>query len=375
MDEIEAIYERVKDRISLEEFLVKVDETERFMGGLADKITAARLVVHNMGGNESPITIEHVTPDMQKAIVVGKVVACSDVRNFNREDGSMGSVANLTVADETGSIRVVLWDQAADLVKVGDIVFGDAVKVSGFVKEGRIGLEISVGRGGSVEKLALDQEIQVRKEPYSVEKIKPGMSDVHLVGKILDISGTRTFQRKDGSNGKVRNVTLGDPTGKICLTLWGDLAENMEQFKPGDSIEIMGGYARENSYTNQVEVNLGNHSSMRLSSKNIEFREVITPISDIEINRVFNIMGYITGLDELREFQRKDGSTGRVVNIHISDDTGRIRASLWGKHVELIHEIDIGTKLQITDCYAKAGWNDEVELSVGERGSITILED
>jgi replication factor A1 len=75
----------------------------------------------------------------------------------------------------------------------------------------------------------------------------------------------------------------------------------------------------------------------------------------------------------LRQFQRKDGSTGHVANIHVSDDTGRIRVTLWDEQTEIIHEIDIGTKLQITDCYAKPGWNDEVEFSVGERSVITIL--
>jgi len=106
----------------------------------------------------------------------------------------------------------------------------------------------------------------------------------------------------------------------------------------------------------------------------VEFSEKITLIGDIEINESYSIIGYVTGLDELREFQRKDGSTGRVVNIHLSDDSGRIKAALWDKQTEIIHEVDIGTKLQATDCYAKSGWNDEVELSVGERSTITILE-
>ena len=53
MEEIMEIYERVKDRLTLEEFLGKVDETESFMGGLADKITAARLVIHNMGETDN----------------------------------------------------------------------------------------------------------------------------------------------------------------------------------------------------------------------------------------------------------------------------------------------------------------------------------
>ena len=374
MEKVMEIYEKLKDRISLEEFLGLVDEKEAQMAGLADKDTAAKLVALGMGISDDEKKIGEVTLELSKVVLVGKVIACSDVRVFNREDGSSGNVANLTLADETGSIRVVLWDDAADLVKVGEIVFGDSVQVSGFVREGRNGLEVSVGRGGKIDKIALNEDIQVRIDPYQINEIKVGMGNVYLIAKLLDISDIRTFQRKDGSTGKVRNVTLGDATGKIKVTLWDDNADTFTDIKPGDNIEITGGYAKENSFSNQVEINLGNNSSIRTSSKKIEFKEQFTPIADIVPKQQYNVEGHITGLDELKKFQRKDGSDAQVLNIHISDESGRIRAALWGEQADIIQDIDLGTRVQVIDCYAKPGWNDEVELSVGERSRIIIVE-
>ena len=374
MDKVMEIYEKLKDRISLEEFLGLVDEKEAQMAGLADKETAAKLVALSMGISDDEKKIGEVTLELSKVVLVGKVIACSDVRAFNREDGSSGNVANLTLADETGSIRVVLWDDAADLVKVGDIVFGDSIQVSGFVREGRNGLEVSVGRGGKIDKIALNEDIQVRIDPYQINEIKAGMGNVYLIAKLLDISDIRTFQRKDGSTGKVRNVTLGDATGKIKVTLWDENADTFNDIKSGDNIEITGGYAKENSFSNQVEINLGNNCSIRTSSKKIEFKEQFTPIADIVPKQQYNVEGHITGLDELKQFQRKDGSAAQVLNIHISDESGRIRAALWGERADIIQEIDLGTRVQVIDCYAKPGWNDEVELSVGERSRIIIVE-
>ena len=373
MDEITEIYEKVKDRMSMEDFLARMEEKKDLLGGLPDNKTLATLVIYDMGEYDDKVKIGQVTLENSNVTIVGKIVACSDAREFSREDGSTGSVANLTVADETGSIRVVLWESVADLVQVGEILFGDAVQVSGFVREGRNGLEVSVGRGGSIDKVAISEEIRVRTKPYSIEEIKAGMNDIHLVGKILDIADTRTFQRKDNSTGKVRNLTLGDSTGKIRLTLWDENVEHVDQLSPDVVIEITGGYSKENSFNNQVEINLGNNSSIKKTSKQVEFREKITLIGDIEINDSYSVEGYVTGLDEIREFKRKDGSTGRVVNIHLSDDSGRIKAALWDNQTEIIQDIDIGIKLQITNCYAKSGWNDEVELSVGERSTITII--
>ncbi|MDF1556766.1 MAG: OB-fold nucleic acid binding domain-containing protein [ANME-2 cluster archaeon] len=374
MDKVMEIYEKLKDRISLEEFLRLVDEKEAQMAGLADKDMAATLVALSMGISDNEIKIGEVTSESSNVSVVGKIITCSDVRTFSRDDGSTGNVANLTLADDTGSIRVVLWDAAADLVKVGDIVFGDSIQVSGYVKEGRNGLEISVGRGGSVDKVALNEDIQVRTEPYRIDEIKAGMGNVYLLGKVLEISDIRTFQRKDGDTGSVRNVTLGDTTGKIRITLWGDKVSTIDEIKQGDIVEITGGYAKENTYNNQVEINLGNNSSFQKSSKRVEFREQFTPIADIVPNQQYSVEGHITGLDELKEFKRKDGSAAQVLNIHISDDSGRIRATLWGEQADIIQDIDLGTRVQVIDCYAKPGWNDEVELSVGERSTIIIVE-
>lgn len=374
MDKVMEIYERLKDRINIEEFIRLVDEKEAQMAGLADKDTAARLVALSMGISDDEKKIGDVTPELSKVVLVGKVIACSDVKEFSREDGSSGNVANLTLADETGSIRVVLWDAAADLVKVGNIVFGDSIQVSGFVREGRNGLEVSVGRGGKVDKIALSEDIQVRIEPYKINEIRAGMGNIYMVAKVLDISDFRTFQQRDGSAGKVRNVILGDTTGKIKVTLWNENADALNTITPGDNIEITGGYAKENNFNNQVEINLGNNSSLRKSSKKVEFREQFTSIADIVPKQQYNIEGHITGLDELKEFQRKDGSAARVLNIHISDDSGRIRAALWGEQADIIHDIDLGTQVRVIDCYAKPGWNDEVELSVGERSRVIIVE-
>ncbi|MFV9630216.1 MAG: OB-fold nucleic acid binding domain-containing protein [Methanosarcinales archaeon] len=374
MDKTTAIYEKLKGRMSHEEFLVLVEQKEKLMGDLADRESAAMLVACDLGVNNDEMKIDKVTSDISNVTVIGKVITCSDVRTFARDDGSAGSVANLTIADDTGSIRVVLWDQAADLVKVGEIGFKDSIQVSGFVKEGRNGLEISIGRGGSVDKVALNEEIQVRIEPYKISEIHSGMSDIHIVGKVLEISDIRTFQRKDATTGRVRNITLGDATGKIRVTVWDDKIDKLDQIALNDNIEIAGAYARENTFSNQVEINTGFNTSIRKSNIVVEYEEKITPIADIVPNESYSVSGYITGLDEIKEFQRNDGVTGRVMNIHISDDTGRIRTSLWDKQIDIISEIDIGTKLMITDCYAKPGWNNEVELSVGERSTITVLK-
>jgi replication factor A1 len=80
----------------------------------------------------------------------------------------------------------------------------------------------------------------------------------------------------------------------------------------------------------------------------------------------------VTGLGEVREFQRDDGKAGRVANIYISDETGRIKVALWAEHVDLLRTLDLGYKAVLIDALAKSGWNEELELSCGWRTRITF---
>ncbi len=368
-EEIEEVFKRLESKLTRDEFISKVEEKVIMMNGLCDSKTAALLVASEMGLNET-VKIKDMAPDRGNIAFTAKVVSIGDIREFARDDGSTGRVVNVTLADDTGSIKAALWDEAADLVKIGDIKAGQNIKVKGYIKEGQRGLEINVGRGGNIEHI--DKDVSVNLKPLKISEIKPGMNGLNIIGKVLDIGTVRTFQRKDGTAGKVANVTLGDETGKIRVTLWDSKAENIG-FKTGDTVELMNGYSRENTFNNQTEIQLGSGGSIIKSNINVDYSEPLTPISDIGINSAYSITGHVSGIDEIREFERQDGTKSMVSNIYVSDNTGRIKVALWGEHAELVNELDIGSEIRIIDAYARSGRNEEVELSAGARTRIEIL--
>jgi replication factor A1 len=368
-EEIEEVFKKLEGKLSREEFKSKVEEKVTMMNGLCDSKTAAMLVASEMGLNET-IKIKDMAADRGSVVFAGKVLSISDIREFSRDDGNAGRVVNITFADDTGSIRAALWDEAADLVKIGDIKVGQSLKVKGYIKEGTRGLEVNVGRGGGIEHL--DREVAVNIKPLKINEIKPGMNNLDVKGKVIDIGAMKTFQRKDGATGKVTNITLGDETGKIRVTLWDSKAENIG-FKAGDTVEIMNGYSRENTFSNQTELQVGSAGSIVISNTAVNYSENITPIADIGINSAYSVAGHVSGIDEIREFERQDGTKSKVSNIYVSDDTGRIRVALWGEHAELVKELDIGSEIRVIDAYAKSGRNEEVELSAGTRTRIQIV--
>ncbi len=368
-EEIEEYYKKLEGKLTREEFKSKIEEKITFMNGLCDMRTAAMLIISEMGINET-LKIKELSIDRSNVIFMAKVLSVGDIREFSRDNDTIGRVVNLNLADDTGSIKAALWDEASDLVKIGDIKPGQTLKVKGYIKEGKSGLEVNVGRGGGIEHI--ESEISVDLKPVKISEVKNGMNSLNVIGKIIDLGTVRTFQRKDGTTGKVRNITIGDDTGKIRLTLW-DAKADASELRSGDAVEIMNAYARENSFSNQTEMQLGSGGSIVKSSAAVNYSEPLTPIADIGINASYSVSGHVSGLDEIREFERADGTKNRVSNIYVSDDTGRIKVALWGDHAGIVNELDIGSEIRIIDAYAKTGRNEEVELSAGARTSIQIL--
>jgi replication factor A1 len=336
------------------------------MAGLCDRRTAAMLVARELGVSDILAKIGRIRPEMGIVTFTGRVLSISDIREFKRSDGSTGRVANLTLGDETGTIRVALWDEYTDAVKSGDLKADLCLKVRGMAKEGYAGTEVSVGRSGSIEEVDLD--IRPRVEPYKISEIQRDMGEVNLTAMVLDPGEIREFVRKDGSKGLVRTVVLGDETGKVRLTLWDDHAKM--DLSGGESLEVINGSSRERY--GQVEIQTGSYTALRKSDSKVNYSERITPIADLKPGMLCSVSGFVTGLGEVREFQREDGSSGRVVNIYISDATGRIKVALWDDHVRLIEGLDLGNRAELIDCQVRSGWNDEMEISCGWRTRITF---
>lgn len=377
MTDIESIYKKLSHVISKEDFMQRVQEKVESMGGLCDEPMAAMLVANELGfsdvGRDS-VKVENITAESRQINLVSKVVSVFDTKEFTRNDGTIGRVGNIIVGDETGKVKVTLWDNMADLIKAGKIRIGQTLQISGYAKQGYSGVEINVGNNGVLAES--EEEIEVTASTQKIKDIKDGMGDLNLTGKVLEISEIRTFQRKDGNSGKVGNLLLGDDTGTIRVTLWDDKTEFLNDVEYGDAVELVNAYARENAFTQKVELQVGNRSIIKKSEKKVEYEEEFTPIEDIraDMNNI-NISGRILDIGEIRTFEKKDGSTGRVGNLLLGDSTGKIRLTLWDEKTSFLDEIDFDETIEVLHAYSRENaFTQQVELNLGGRGIIQKSE-
>ena len=366
-DDLASIYERLTTTISKEEFAARVQRKVEDMSGLCDEKTAALLVAHELG-IDTVVQIAQIDGQTRTVAFVGKLTRVSPTREFSR-DGDVGYVANLVVSDATGSIRVVLWNDLAQHVE--ELQVGQTLKIAGVARDGPYGIEVNA-REIEVDESVVKTEVESPKGPERIAGLIAGLNGVDVSGVILEVDPVRTFSKRDGSVGKVTNVTIGDETGRVRVTLWDDIAENVADFVSGDVLDIKNGYTRERF--GRLEVHVGNRGALQKGTGHIEFVEKIIPIRDVQVEILCTVAGIIEEVGALREFTRNNGSAGKVRNVVVSDESGKIRVALWGDKALAISEEDTQSQITLRDCMPKNGLNNQLELSVDWRSGLCLAD-
>ena len=346
-DEILELYEKVKDKITIEEFQKKMDEISEGNEdlGFVDDYYAAEQVVNNINGASKEdykfsgeiSDIGDLEPGTQNAIA-GMISSISNPKSFKTRKGNAGKVCNIELEDNTGKIRVVLWTENIKLLK--NFKEGDIVKITEVdIKEGYRGDNEANLRPRSTithfKEADLSKFPEYKEEITDIEDLIPD-TKANIIARILRIPTPRTYE-KDGKEGKVASLELKDATGEISYTLWNknvDLIDELE-LDAGDSVKILGAQVRERNGEKSLT-----HWDGRIIKGEFdvpEFSQEFTKIGDITEQSNIAIKGVISKLQDIRTFTRKsDGSEGKLRNFDVTDDTGSIRTTIWGNDTDIL---------------------------------------
>ena len=86
--------------------------------------------------------------EVSKVDVEGEVVEKGEVRTVNLRAGGTSTVADATIKDDSGTIKLSLWGEQINSVDVGD-----KVKIeNGYTKAFRGEVQLNIGRYGKMTK-------------------------------------------------------------------------------------------------------------------------------------------------------------------------------------------------------------------------------
>ncbi len=99
--------------------------------------------------------VKDLQPKQGKVEIVLDIVDVSEPREFEKF-GKSGRVANAVAKDETGDIKLTLWNDDIDKVKPGD-----KVKISnGYVSEWQGEKQLGTGKFGTLEIIGESKEVK-----------------------------------------------------------------------------------------------------------------------------------------------------------------------------------------------------------------------
>jgi len=170
-----------------------------------------------------------------------------------------GKFARLLIADRSGTLRVVLWNDKTDLVETGKVEQEQIIKVShGYVREGLDGkLELHVGSRGHIQ-VSPPDAAETTYPPITrwvkkVAEIKEEGGPITVEGTIATPPTVREVVTSRNEKVAVASFELRDATGKILVSAWRKLAEVVKDLAVGTRIKIKSAYVRK-SFADQLEL-------------------------------------------------------------------------------------------------------------------------
>ena len=205
--------------------------------------------------------------------------------------------------------------------------------------------------------LILDELGRNKQNLSKINELESGM-ECTVLGKITSITQSRTFNRKNGSTGKVINLELADDTGKCGLALWDkdvDLVKN-KKIQIGTNVKVVNGYVKDGF--NGIEINSGRWGLIEIEPDNIQD---VKSDQKLDPNK---IKGKLLEIEPTHAFFRDNGEFGFVTNIKLETKDGEKKITVWGEKVKEIQKLKPGIIIEIKNFnLKKINGSEEVHLN------------
>ncbi len=199
-----------------------------------------------------------------------------------------------------------------------------------------------ISKEGAAQVVAAELGISFDKEKMKISELLSGMKRVNIVGKIIEMSPVREYN-KNNRQEKIGSFVLADDTANIRTVLWDtnhiDLIEK-GKIKEGDVIEVTNASIRNN------EMHLTGFSDIKLSNeilKEVKTEKVFHEKKIFELRQGENIglRAFIVQIFEPRFFQICPACRKKVSEIGECQKHGKVAAE---KRALLSLVLDDGTE-------------------------------
>ena len=391
-DVVERILSSRRD-LTRDEVLRMIEEKRASAEGFFTDEAAARMVASDLAVKipmallQPRMEIKNLISGLNDVTVTGRIITLHPPQTFTRSDMTEGGVARLLIADRSGTLSVVLWDEKASIVEDSKIKQRQIAKFShGYVRKGLDGkLELHIGKQGEIQISPPDTDENtyppLTQFLKKIEAITKKDKRTNMVGIIQHIYPVSTFKRQDGTEGQVRRLQLEDETGRITAVFWNQKVDELGDVKREDYLQIMSARVKER-LNGQVELHVENKTQIQILTEKPLYlvspsalSGLLTKIAEIkEGKEPINVEGTIETNPTIREVTTSRGDKVMVASFQLKDETGKIWVSMWRKLVDVVKDLKVGTRIKIRNAYARKGFSDKLELTSRSLTSIEVMQ-
>lgn len=251
--------------LSEDEIKKKISDKVEQLYGLVSEEGAAHIVANEYGIKVFDISgelkIKDILIGMKSVDVVGKVIRKYELREFNTEKRK-GKVANLSLADETGSIRLVFWnDKTNDFQQIKE---EDVLKIrNAYVRDNTGRKELHLGDNSHVIINPANVSVNARErkeyDKKHISELAEGIS-AEIFGTIVQVFDIRFFEVCPKCNKRLRlreehfecdehgtqqpsfnyilNIYLDDGTSNIRVNFWKQQAQRLLKLNDAEMLKF-----------------------------------------------------------------------------------------------------------------------------------------
>ncbi len=335
------------------EIKTMVEEKKNELKGLISEEGALFIIAKELGVDvkeenkdllrDIEINISDITPNMKNITLIGRIKQINKIFSFNKRDGGTGKVGSFTLHDNTGEIRIVLWDDHTQIFEQTEFERNELVKIlNGYAKKGKAeDTEVHIGRWGKVvispEDVDYKRYPKIKDEVISIKDINLSLATVSIEGKIMQIFPVKEFTKKNGEPGKVCSLILMDSTGSTKVTFWNEDTDKINNLRIGDIISITDLNPRLSSLDSKsIDLYITRYSDITKKDKKIRIEsEFIDIIKELQEKRgMVSFQGIISSVDNLKKVTMKSGEEVYLLGFVVSDESDGIRVTIWREKAE-----------------------------------------
>ena len=234
--------------------------------------------------DEFTINISDLEEGMQQIVLIGKILKVFPPREFIRKDSSMGRVGSFYIADTTGKMKIMVWNEKTELMNNEYFTIDQLIRIiGGFSKSNKDGvLEVHLGKKGEI--ILAPQDISKKKREElnviilkEIELEKQRKNDMQLYDLIsrysfikkaqgnIKVENFREIVNKNGEKTFLLKCIFSDNSMSIRLVVWGMNAVRMFKLvQDGDYVVLQNLAVKENKYTNEKELVYTQKSSLEI---------------------------------------------------------------------------------------------------------------